>query len=770
MATRSDTRWLVLALAAAAMAPVADAQAAIYAVGTGAGCTHATISAAVAAAAANGSADEIRVTRSLAYLQQAIAVDTNQDLDLVGGYASCDQSASDGAYTSIRGAGGATDPVFRVTVSNNTVRMRLLEVTEGDEDGTGYGGGIHFRGNGRLELADLRVTNNLAGYGGGIYAEGLGPAARLVIGANVLITGNEARYSGGGIYVDGVHMTMDAPGGVLAFNEALGNPGGGFGGGIQILGGARDSRVDLGSRGVVGLGPVYGNTARLGGGISLATNSNGGSALLYLYSTDASQPVAIRGNFASVAGGAIHSRNDGSIPQLQLRWADLVDNAAPSGAAVQLDGAESGGLGSYFYVNDAAFGSEFPAAALPCPVGAACGTFSGNENEDGAAQPSNGATIQAAAMFNVVSLSRVELVGNSGAQVLRLDGASGDLSSDGYLRRVLVAGNATTAELLRVAGGNGTLDVEDSTLAGNTIGGSRVVTANDDFALRRSILWQPPLVSLVQSAGVRDVADSIASETASLGGAAVASLLGSDPRFVAPEAGDFHLRAASPAVDFAGAAGPPAVDLEGRERGVDLAVVPDRYGPRDIGAYERAALQPLVLNGDFDQQLRSWYDATPGSTSWSGANAVGAAGSGSARTALNPGPVTLAGAAQCVQVPGPGTYRLGGWGLAPGAGSGMGARDSVYLTWALRLDGGAGCDGGGADAQGSVFLGNANTWRYAPAPALIEVPAAAWTRNTSILVTSSVFNTSVVNANVDGSIDGVSLDLAIDALFADSFE
>lgn len=756
--------WFALAGAAC------SADAAVYTVGVGSGCTHPTIAAALAAAAANGSADEIRITRSSTYLQQAIVIDTNQDLDLAGGYASCDQTVADGAYTPIRGAGGATEPVFRITVANNAVRMRLLDITDGDEDGAGYGGGIFFRGNGRLELADLRIANNLAGYGGGIYAEGLGPAARLVIGANVLITGNDARYSGGGIYVDGVHMTMDEPGSVLAFNEALGSPSGGFGGAIQILGGARDSRVDLGSRGAAGLGPVYGNTARLGGGISLATNSNGGAAFLYLYSTDATQPTAIRGNFASVAGGGIHSRNDGTIPQLRLRWVDIADNAAPRGAAIELDGADTGGLGSYLYANDAAFDNLFPASALPCPVGAACGTISGNQNVDAADQPTDGATLQAAAMFNIVSLSRIALLGNTGAQVLRLDGAAGDLSSDGYLRRILVAGNATTQELLRVAGGDGSLQVEDSTLAGNAIGGSRVVTANGDFGLLRSILWQPPLASLVQSAGMRAVADSIASETASLGGAAVASLVASDPRFVAPEAGDFRLRAASPAVDFAGAGGPPAVDLEGRARGVDLAVVPDRYGPRDIGAYERATLQPLVLNGDFDLQLQSWYPATPGSTTWSASNAVGAAGSGSARIALNPGPVTLAGAAQCVQVPGPGTYRLAGWGLAPGAGSGMGARDSVYLTWALRLDGGAGCDGGGADAQGSVFLGNANTWRYAPAPAVIEVPAAAWTRNTSILVTGSVFNTSVVNAIVDGSIDGVALDLTVDALFADSFE
>ncbi|MBP6329968.1 MAG: hypothetical protein KA357_09135, partial [Dokdonella sp.] len=50
------------------------AAAALYRVGSGAGCTHATIQAAVNAAVASVEADEIRISQSQAYTQQQILI------------------------------------------------------------------------------------------------------------------------------------------------------------------------------------------------------------------------------------------------------------------------------------------------------------------------------------------------------------------------------------------------------------------------------------------------------------------------------------------------------------------------------------------------------------------------------------------------------------------------------------------------------------------------------------------------------------------------
>ena len=66
------------------------AQAAIYRVGSGSGCTHATIQAAVGAASQSAEADEIRISQSQTYVQQAILIDQVQgSLTLAGGYATC---------------------------------------------------------------------------------------------------------------------------------------------------------------------------------------------------------------------------------------------------------------------------------------------------------------------------------------------------------------------------------------------------------------------------------------------------------------------------------------------------------------------------------------------------------------------------------------------------------------------------------------------------------------------------------------------------------
>lgn len=117
--------------------------------------------------------------------------------------------------------------------------------------GNNYGGGIHFRGEGLLEAIESTIGNNTAHYGGGIYVEGLGPDAELLISANVLIQVNTAVYSGGGVYLDGGKLTMNAPDSWIAFNEAIGVGGdGGYGGGLQIVGGDRQSCANIGSPGV----------------------------------------------------------------------------------------------------------------------------------------------------------------------------------------------------------------------------------------------------------------------------------------------------------------------------------------------------------------------------------------------------------------------------------------------------------------------------------------------------------------------------------------
>jgi len=211
------------------------AEATLYTVGTGIGCTHADIQSAIDAAEANAGADTIRVSRSLAYTQQALVLATSQSLELLGGYPDCSETF-DGVFTIVDGAGGATEPVMRITGNTGAVIvLRHLTIRNGDEDGDGKGGGIYFQGNGSLEIRDSGIINNLAGHGGGIYAEGTGADAELVIGSNVTISGNTARHNGGGVFAEGLLMVMREPDSVIAFNEAEGSaPFTGYGGGLVV--------------------------------------------------------------------------------------------------------------------------------------------------------------------------------------------------------------------------------------------------------------------------------------------------------------------------------------------------------------------------------------------------------------------------------------------------------------------------------------------------------------------------------------------------------
>jgi hypothetical protein len=244
-----------------------------------------------------------------------------------------------------------------------------------------------------------------------------------------------------------------------------------------------------------------------------------------------------------------------------------------------------------------------------------------------------------------------------------------------------------------------------------------------------------------------------------------------DPRFVDPGHGDYSLRAGSPAIDYTTSVAGDSHDLYGNPRDVDLPIVPN-FGLRDLGAIERQALQPLVLNSDFDADLRLWSTAIAGVTSWDGTRSVsGAAGSGSAHVTL-PNPVTgtsVGGIVQCVHLPGPGTYRLNGWGH--GTGTMVTAGDIAELYWEYRKSGGEECIGGAPDATGFKTLSNSNSWTRPTTPASIVVSAQDWTYTSSIAVTLVGVENGVSGAPMNAWFDGVTLGVdGDDVIFANGFD
>ena len=765
------------------------AQAAVFTVGTpvGAGqCTHGTIQSAFNAAESSAGADTVRLTRSLTYEPEANSINTSQELTVEGGYATCTQAATDGLKTVVSGAGGATEPVFRITVNTGgIVRLRLLTISGGDEDGAGRGGGIYFRGNGVLEVRDSVISNNLAGNGGGIYAEGTGSDTELVIGANVGISNNTARFDGGGIVADQVEMSMLEPGSILLGNEAIGAGGaGGYGGGLYIVARDRSSYAYVGSGAPV-FGPIWGNTARYGGGVAIGGASSNifdtEFAELLLYTTVAGQPATVLNNTASVAGGGVHLRPftssfDGRVITSAQFWNASIDgNAAPDGAAIFFQGDAGSFLagstygGTYFNVGTA------PAGAIACVQGAECGGVRGNRAVDTNNQPTSGAVVRLSdggefftgsdAPNDPLPRGGVRISGNSGGYLIR---GNGTPFRQTRLQNALVTGNQSSQLLVR-SDGDTRLEVIDTTITDNAIGASPLLSTNGTaVTVARSILWQPGAIMLGRSGGSQSVADVIASENASLGGSPGA--IQAAPRFIDPANADYRLRAASAAVDYA----PPVVgddrDAFSLPRDQDLPVKVNVFGVRDVGAFERPALLPLVLNADFDfSDLRLW---TRFAGAWDGTqNVAGGSGSGSwaySGTGLNVPRVELG--RQCIHLPGPATYRLNGRGR--GGGSTIATRDFAVLAWEFRRTGFEACNAGAPDATGELTVGAGTNWGTAGTPTLIDVLPGDWTTTSSITITLVAVDGGVTSPrSISAFFDGIVLEIpGGDALFGDGFE
>jgi hypothetical protein len=742
---RSHRFHRALPLLMAGLCAPLPSQAAIFTVGpVASGCTHPTLVAAVAAAEASLGPDTIRVTRSATYSAQELVISTQQELDLVGGFASCTSTAADGTQTVLDGAGGSSAPVLRISANSATaiVRLRLLRITGGDS--TGDGGGIRFTGRGTLVLTATTVNLNDADAGGGIHVRGTGSETRLVFGSNNLIAGNRAR-SGGGIYLESADLRMVEPGSSIFANTATES-----GGGLRIY--ATDGNpasATIGSTGFQSVAAIEGNSAAVGGGVALFA-TNDGSAALSLVGASLAAPVAVRENFASQRGGAIDLQPTASPIENISTSANLVNavldgNAAPTGAAV--------------YASNESFLNYTRGSS----VALLDSRVNGNTSLTAANVPTDG-PILVITEASFLEAGRVSFAGNDGGPVIRAGGANLVFVSDSLFHTNTVRGS-----VLSIAGGTAsTCAAEGTTFAGNAIQAGAVILAECDFNLRNSIVWQPGTTTL--QASTRSVLDVLASEITSLGSGN--SIVSAQPRFIDPAGGDFRLQAASPAIDFSRFSLTDGRDLNGAPRGIDLARVTNVSGAIDLGAYERDQLGNLALNPQFLADRRLWDAGIPGSTATWGATGAANGGSVSLNMVAAPGG-SFVGLRQCVRIPGPGRYRLSG--LAYGSGADFLTRDRVSLRWNLRYNTGGETCAGTIDAQGSVEFRNTASWSAPLSPGLIEVSPSLFSRFTNVEVLLQVREGSLnVNATSTGFFDEIALvaedTTAGDAVFANGFE
>lgn len=748
------------------------AQAAIVTVGSDVACNHPSLQAAINALPAGG-IHEIRMTAAQSS-NQAVQI-SGRGLTIRGGYASCDAPSSTG-FTTLSGQGGNQDSVVTIRGVGNEVIIERVNLIRGDEVYDGYGGGLDFKGAGSVTLRDTGVSQNYAGYGGGISVIGENGRAELRLQSGSVIQLNTAQFSGGGVRLEGnAFLSMREANSTIANNEALGiNPANsqplyGYGGGLQVI---APATAEIGSSGI-GNGAIVSNTARYGGGIAVNGTDYNVNAKVTLFSTDPENATRVYGNRATATGGGVFiDIVDGPLFDLSLGVLCAYDtridgNFAVDGGAIYADSA-FGTLGDFG--TSAGFNRDTgypgfctrPSGSLRCAAGVPCNTIEGNrtQNVNGTPTPGSAVLIQNHSAFEA---ARASIRDNHGAHAIR------GFDSLIELDALVFGDNDVSGALLRMEDG-AALHMSESTLAGNAIAAPQVISIDGDLELTNTILWQEGKTSLTQSAGSRTVSQVIASEVASLGGGAQIK----PPRFVDPERGDYRLRAASPAIDIAPVIAGDDRDADGLPRDRRLPVVPRGDGfVRDLGAYERQAVAPLLLNTDFDADLHLWTGGTVGVSSWDGTqNSVGESGSGSTRVTLaSPPQPRVAGASQCIHVPGPGQYLLNGFGRS-GFG-GVGNRDYVYLNWEFRRSGGEACNSGAATLAGDHFLSNSPSWQRPGSPKLINVSVGDWTSTSSITITLIVVENGITSPpTASGWFDGITLEYIDpnDRIFGNGFD
>jgi predicted outer membrane repeat protein len=593
-------RRVALALAAVLLL-TAPAHADFFRVGVGSGCTHATVQAAVDAAALTSETDTILVARNTTYSGQAITIH-NQSLNIFGGHADCNTLAHSGR-TVLSGSGGAAAPVVSVTGSGD-VTMWRLDLTRGDSPDDAHGGGLYFNGSGVMRLEDLNVIDNRAGYGGGIHARGTSATAELVIGADVLVSNNTADRSGGGINADTIRLTMTSPRSAVFFNTAVGlDVAGelifGDGGGIRCF--QCQARIGTASP----LGTIFLNTASNRGG-GLAVFAGGKDVSLDLFTGVATAPLSIWGNRAGAHGGGIYAQSNheglSSFHNAYI-WAwDLVlrGNTAPQGAAVYLRGHDDFNGASSTWFSLGAGGR--PAGAVECAAALRpCNRIYENEARSLDATPANGAILQGGTERVRFELVHTLLYDNVGRSVLRHGTSQWTM-----LRGCVLTGNTVSEELVQHLDSFYML-VDDTTIAGNTIGGSHVFVAGRDVWMGHSIVWQPGKKVLRRGSSGGDLLlrSLIVNDIAELPPQVDVVAPPNGPGFASLVERDFRLQASSAAVDFAQYAPEfePWVlptDLAGSPREVDLPEIPNEFGPRDVGAYELPVYPDLIFKDGFD--------------------------------------------------------------------------------------------------------------------------------------------------------------------------
>jgi hypothetical protein len=498
-------------------------------VGADAGCNTNSLETALTQARASNGGDVIRVAANQAYANQALYIDT--DVELYGGYASCDAPAPTGR-TALTGTGTWAALVIYGDSASISVRVEGFDISGGGASGDiGNFGGVNIGGRSFVRLADLRLHDNLGIFGGGLSVEGAN--AIVTLEHQVEIDRNRANI-GGGVAVSAGTLRVRPQ--AVTIRNNTGNDGGGLFIGSAGLVSVGDDPED--TRFPVDGFAIHGNSANQdGGGVYL---DGAGSKLL-------AESIVVRDNSAARDGGGIFAAN-GAYAQF-TRW-----NFTPG---------------------------------RRCGSGSDCLRLSGNSAQNGGAlQLASGAT---ASINQAIVRDNHAIHGT----VLNMRGNSSQLRMTGSVVARNACDTPDCAPFW--INGGGRVRFSFTTFAGNssTITAQSLVYAfgpigsQGGMEFYHSLLSGTPRLAAVGNTAYTMGGDCVLKDSGSVESGYTRSDV-APVSFVDPAGNDYRLRAGNAAIDYctAGNPAPEDPDIDGVTRGLESPGNANEFGSFDLGAYE----------------------------------------------------------------------------------------------------------------------------------------------------------------------------------------
>lgn len=589
---RHTARCLLLAMAL----PSLSLQAAVITVGPAGDpdCQHTSLQAAINAAAATPGLDILRLAAGT-YTGQRLTITDSSDLAIEGGFVSCGLLVVAGTSTLDGQSANPAGPVIghygsgRLTLARLVVRNGNATSAAADS-----GGGIDSNGPGALTLRELLVHSNRAQLGGGIAVTGPVPAGKSVDLDGVGVNSNIATLSGGGLYALNAVVSIGGTGiNYFAGNFSQGTMSNHGGGAVF----AANSDVFIHSLPPAQSPFMDSNLAESYGGAVYFVNYGGGTRYLWLRNRDGQRPLVVANNAADRGGAfflASNANSTASYTAISATFTDSIldNNDALDGGTLYLQANGDGPIGLTAVAMAAAEGN------LACPAHLRCNRISGSQSHgNGTAYLLNQGTTGTSRL----RLLRGHLVDNF---------APGDSVVGG--NGIVEANNTIVADNVSGQAGlfsGSDISLQNSTVAGNTIAGPRLITLHGpvgSFPLmtgQNSILHQPgKLLIASHSTGSylwRNLVVGSGHGLLNTGGLNV--IEAADPGFVNAGGGDYRLAPGSVAVNRYGAGGGvvlPTLDLFGGSRPVAPA---GNATPYDIGAHELGSVVDTVFADGFDQ-------------------------------------------------------------------------------------------------------------------------------------------------------------------------